>query len=182
MSIYHDDKTDNKVTIVKTVREIEVPNFIPVDIDRPTFIDKEYERPVIKDVPYERPVITNVNYERPVIIEKKQTINIPVVNEVPYDVKVPVPVEVPYDLPVVSMTQLNEMALEVKANMKETQDLLKDLSGAIDVLKATIGEVNKAIPTLIKVPNIIKEDIIVKVPRLIEETKYVIGKIVVKGD
>ena len=193
MSEYHDDKEHGKVVsikpvqlrdveIVKTIRNIEVPNFIPVDVEVPTFIDKEYERPVPVDTPYERPVITDVQYERPVVTNTPYNVNVPVPVEKPYDVKVPVPKEVPYDLPVVNMTQLNEMALEVKATMKEAQVLLKDLSSAVSVFKDTITEVNRAIPEMIKIPKVIEEKFIVRVPELIKETVRVIGKIVVKEE
>lgn len=188
---YHDEKKGttekvlsikpikiNSVKIVEIEKTINVPVYKEVEYEKPIIKDKEYERPRPVDKEYEKPVIKEKEYEvkRPVFIDEEILVPVPI--EKPYDIKIPVPVEEPYDLPVVSMKQVKEMAAEATMVLVKAQGMLKEINGFIEALRTTVSEIKINLPKEIKMPIIVEEEMIIKVPKLEYETRRVIGKII----
>lgn len=183
---------------VKTIeKKVMFPVFVPVDVDKVSYVDKEYERPVIHnreyerpvpvDKSYERPVVVDREYERPIVVEREYERSVlvdkeyerPVIIEKEYPI--PIPKEVPYDLPIVSMEEVNKVAVEAAMTLKSVNDILRDITLTVDELRQTVANVKDSIPKEIIVPNIIYEDHTVKNVKIVEETVTVIGKIIARG-
>jgi len=166
------------VKVVEIKKDVEVPVFKDVKVERPVYVDKEFEVPVMVEKEYERPVIVDKEYERPVIVEKEYEVDLPISVEKKYDRFVPV--EVPYTIPIVSMEQVNVLASQAVSILSEAKGIAVQLGGILKDLKDAIAKAKEIIPKEIKVPNIIKEDVVVKDVKIIEDTIHVIGKVVAK--
>jgi len=166
------------VKVVEIEKTIEVPVFKDVEVERPVYINKEFEIPIPIDKEYDRPVLIDKEYERPVIIEKEYNVEIPVIIEKEYDKFVPK--EVPYDIPIVSMEQVNVLASQAVSILSEAKGMAVEIGALLASLKDAMAMVKESIPKEIKVPEIIKEEIVVKDVKIIEDTIHVIGKVIAR--
>ena len=209
MATTHDNKSNEKEVSIEPVvltsvriryvdKTIEVPNFIPVSIEKPIFTEKEYERPIITNREYERPVIKEVEYEKPVFKIKETEYEKPVIVETEYEkpivkekvyekpvitekeIVVLIPKEVAYDLPIVSMEEVTRVASEAIAALDKAKATLAEVNGLVERFATIVKSAKDKLPSEIRVPKIIYEDVIVKNVKIVEETKYVIGKIIAK--
>jgi len=209
MATTHDNKSNEiEVSIEPAVltsvkiryvdKTIEVPSFIPVSIEKPIFTDKEYERPIITDKEYEKPVIKEKVYEKPVVVIKETEYEKPVIVEKVYEkpvikekvyekpvitekeITVLIPKEVSYDLPIVSMEKLTKVSEDAVAMLDKAKATLAEVNDLVEKFKAVVKDAKDKLPAEIRVPKIVHEEVIVKDVKIVEETKYVIGKIIAK--
>ncbi len=151
----------NSVLVKTTTFNVRVPKEVPYDVDVPNYINKNFERPVPVDTPYERPVITEKLYEVPVVVEAEQTLQV--------------------------ATRAAAVLDGAEAMLTRTETMLNGvnesamaLDSLIDKMNLTMKEVKEKLDG-VKNYEVVKEDLVVKVPKLVYETKHVIGKVVVKG-
>jgi len=177
----HKKKTKgNIVEVVKTIKEIVVPNYIKKD----TIKYKTVNRQTTKYVPDEVKTTKYIPVEMETIFytpREEPTIKY-AANTVPYDVKVPK--EVPYDVPVVNMEKVNKLATETAATLFLANGMLEEATALISAYRLAVDGVNATIKDLkakldeVKHYEIKKEPFIVQVP--VEEKITVIGKVIVK--
>jgi len=194
----------NSVVIKKTIKNIEVPNFVKVDVDIPVFHEKpttefiRNEKPTTEFIRTTKPTVEFIRQEMPTtefvksiqqtvefVPEQKPTVEY-VREEVPTTFYVKK--EVPYDVPVVSMEEVNKIAEKAVETLGTAKAMLDDVNSIIWSFKQATDGINKAVDDLkaklagVENYKIDTKTITIEVPEYVKQKVKILGKVVSIGD
>lgn len=152
---------EKKSTTEFVRRQEKTVEFIPVQ--------KEYDKFVPREVPYDLPFVAIEKIDQAVENSYKR-------GEEMLGRMAEASVKIVADAKV----EADKIVAKAMATLLSAKDMLKEVDGLVETLRATVDEVKENLPKEIVIPKIIEEEFIVKKPKLVYETIKVIGKVIAK--
>jgi len=194
----------HSVIVHKTTKNVEVPRYIPIDVDLPVFHEKSttefirQEKPTTEFVRTEKPTTEFIRQEKlttEFIASKEKTVQYEVevkpttkyiVDEQPTTMYVKN--EVAYDIPVIVMDKINAMADKAVSTLQQAETMLESVNSVMWSFKQAAEGLSKTIDELKTKADGLKNHVIEEVPIRVEVPVYekqkvkILGKVVSIGE